>query len=122
LLTNADFRAGDMDTHFLERRFLPAISAASEHSEDDTALVVAALLYSEGDYGRSICNVVMGGWDTDSNGATAGSILGTMLGAKRLPEKWISPLRNRMRSSLKGFDNSAFEDLAQRTMKQIVSF
>ncbi len=92
------------------------------HTMNNAALVVTALVYDEGDYERSICNVAMGGWDTDSNGATAGSILGTMHGAKRLPEKWISPLRNRMRSSLKGFDNSTFDDLAQRTLKQLVSF
>lgn len=90
------------------------------HAINNAALAVAALLYGEGDYERSICNVVMAGWDTDSNGATVGSILGTMLGARRLPEKWIAPLRNRMRSSLKGFDNSAFDDLAQRTLRQAV--
>ena len=91
------------------------------HTINNAALVVAALLYGEGDYERSICNVVMAGWDTDSNGATVGSILGTMLGAKNLPEKWIAPLDNRIRSSLKGFDNSAFDNLARRTLAQFVS-
>ncbi|MGH7491464.1 MAG: ADP-ribosylglycohydrolase family protein [bacterium] len=91
------------------------------HAINNAALVVAALLYGACDYERSICNVVMAGWDTDSNGATVGSILGTMLGAKGLPEKWSAPLNNRMRSSLKGFDNSAFEDLAKRTLAQIVA-
>ena len=87
------------------------------HTVNNAALVVAALIYGGGDFERSVCNVVMGGWDTDSNGATVGSILGTMLGAKRLPARWIDPLGNRIRSSLRGFDNSAIELLAHRTLK-----
>jgi ADP-ribosylglycohydrolase len=85
------------------------------HSINNASLVVAALLSSKGDYETAICNVVMGGWDTDSNGATVGSIMGTMLGADKLPSKWISPLQNKIRSSLKGFDNSLLSDLAKRT-------
>ena len=76
------------------------------HTINNAALVVAALISSKGDYETAICNVVMGGWDTDSNGATVGSIMGTMIGAKNLPSKWIDPLQNKIRSSLKGFDNS----------------
>jgi len=87
------------------------------HTINNAALVTSALISSKGDYERSICNVVMGGWDTDSNGATVGSIIGTMLGAKKLPSKWISPLNNKIRSSMKGFDNSLLSDLAKRTSK-----
>ncbi|TSA30638.1 MAG: ADP-ribosylglycohydrolase family protein [Ignavibacteriales bacterium] len=86
------------------------------HTINNAALVVAALLSSKGNYESAICNVVMGGWDTDSNGATVGSIMGTMLGAKNLPSKWIAPLKNKIRSSLKGFDNCLISDLAKRTV------
>lgn len=89
------------------------------HSVNNAALVAAALLYGGGDYERSICNVVMGGWDTDSNGATVGSIVGTMHGASALPKKWTAPLQNRIRSSMKGFDNSSFTDLAERTVRMM---
>jgi ADP-ribosylglycohydrolase len=85
------------------------------HTINNAALVVAALLSSKGDYERAICNVAMGGWDTDSNAATVGSIMGTMIGAKNLPHKWIEPLNNKIRSSLKGFDNSLISNLAKRT-------
>ena len=87
------------------------------HTINNAALVCAALLSANGDYERAICNVVMGGWDTDSNGATVGSLMGTMLGAKSLPQKWIGPLNNKIRSSLKGFDNSLITELAKRTAK-----
>jgi len=87
------------------------------HTINNAALVSAALLSANGNYERAICNVVMGGWDTDSNGATVGSLMGTMLGAKSLPQKWIGPLNNKIRSSLKGFDNSLITELAKRTAK-----
>lgn len=83
------------------------------HTINNASLVVAALISSKGDFETAICNVVMGGWDTDSNGATVGSIMGTMMGAKNLPSKWINPLNNKIRSSLKGFDNSLLSDLSK---------
>lgn len=87
------------------------------HTINNAALVVAALLSGKNDFSRAICNVVMGGWDTDSNGATVGSIMGTMLGADKLPRQWIEPLHDRIRTSLKGFDNARFSDLAGRTTR-----
>ena len=86
------------------------------HTINNAALTVAALLKGDGDYEQTICNTVMGGWDTDSNGATAGSIVGVVLGAKALPDKWTKPLNDRIRTSLGGFDNARFTDLARRTL------
>ena len=57
----------------------------------------------------------MGGWDTDCNGATVGSIVGVMLGATRLPEKWIAPLNDRVESIISEYNNSRLSDLARRT-------
>jgi ADP-ribosylglycohydrolase len=58
---------------------------------------------------------VQGGWDTDSNAATAGSVVGTVLGATRLPAHFINPLHDRTRSAVFGYDNSRISDLARRT-------
>ncbi|CAM3669461.1 ADP-ribosylglycohydrolase family protein [Deinococcus frigens] len=86
------------------------------HTINNAALVTAALLYGEGDFGRSICLAVMGGWDTDSNGATVGSVVGTLRG--EVPACWAQPLGGRVRSSLKGFDHATPGDLARRTAAQ----
>ena len=86
------------------------------HSINNAALTVAALLAGDGDFEKTICATVMGGWDTDSNGATAGSIIGIIQGAKALPGKWTSPLNNTIQSSLGGFDNALFTDFARRTL------
>ncbi len=44
------------------------------HVLPNAALLAAALTHADGDFTRSIGNAVSGGWDTDSNGATAGSL------------------------------------------------
>ena len=92
------------------------------HTINNAALVVAALIHGKGDFERTICSVVMGGWDADCNGATAGSILGTMMGRSSLPAKWIDPLNNQLRSSVMGYDHSAFDQLARRTASLHKSF
>ncbi|NQV16090.1 ADP-ribosylglycohydrolase family protein [bacterium] len=91
------------------------------HTINNSALTIAALIKGNGDYEQTICNAVMGGWDTDCNGATAGSIIGVINGAKALPPKWIQPLNNQIRSSLGGFDRSKFADLAHRTLNVATS-
>ena len=85
------------------------------HTINNAALVTAALLYGKGDFGRSITLAVMGGWDTDSNGATVGAVVGTLRGTAAISEAWSAPLGNRVRSSLKGFDHASITDLAART-------
>jgi len=85
------------------------------HSVNNVALISASLIFGRGDYEKSICCAIMCGWDTDSDGATVGSIIGTILGFNNLPDKWLKPLNNIIRSSLKGFDKSKITDLAART-------
>ena len=87
------------------------------HTINNAAAVVAALLWSEGDFTTAVGRVVMSGLDTDSNGATVGSVAGILAGTAGLPAALITPLENRTRSALFGFDNSAISDLADRTIR-----
>ncbi|GAA2933730.1 ADP-ribosylglycohydrolase family protein [Microbacterium luteolum] len=86
------------------------------HTINNAAAVVAALLWAEGDFTTAVGRVVMSGWDTDSNGATVGSVAGILSGTANLPPHLISPLQNRTRSALFGFDNSVISELAERTI------
>jgi hypothetical protein len=43
-------------------------------------------------------------------------VVGVVLGARRLPEHFVGPLRDRTRSALFGYDNSTISDLARRTV------
>ena len=85
------------------------------HTINNAAVVLMGLLHSGGDYEKAIAIAVMGGWDTDCNGATAGSVMGTLLGAKALPAKWIAALHNRISSIVIGFTDMKISELAART-------
>ncbi len=86
------------------------------HVINNSCIITLGLLYGAGNFEKSICLTVMGGWDTDCTGATVGSIVGAMRGAARLPEKWIGPLNNRLESIVPGFQNSSISELARRTV------
>ena len=83
------------------------------HAVPNAALIAAALTHADGDFTGSICRAVSGGWDTDSNGATAGSLAGLLAGSPdALPDRWTAPLKNRLATSVAGFDGIGFDTLA----------
>ncbi|MFE0189494.1 ADP-ribosylglycohydrolase family protein [Streptomyces sp. NPDC058989] len=91
------------------------------HAVPNAALLAAALTHADGDFTGSICRAVSGGWDTDSNGATAGSLAGLLAGSPAaLPERWTRPLRNRLATSVAGLDGIGFDALAARTAALVV--
>ncbi len=85
------------------------------HTLNNAALVLLALLYGGNDYEKSICLAVQGGWDTDCNGATVGSILGVMHGADQLPGKWIDPLHDTIVSGVFGVNKTHISTLAEES-------
>jgi ADP-ribosylglycohydrolase len=84
------------------------------HAINNTALTAAALYAFDGDFSGGICAAVQGGWDTDTNGAAVGSILGAT--TRSIEDRWTVPLRNRIASSLPGFDGIAIDELTRRTL------
>ena len=86
------------------------------HALNNTALVTFALAAGQGDVDRSICLTVMGGWDTDSNGATVGAVTGALGGTTAISPRWSDPLRNRMSTSIPGCDGLSFDAVAARTL------
>jgi hypothetical protein len=60
----------------------------------------AALLHGGHDLSCVMCIAVMGGLDTDCNGATAGSIAGVMCGEAALAPRWITPFNDVLHTSL----------------------
>jgi ADP-ribosylglycohydrolase len=87
------------------------------HTVNNAAAVSAGLLWGEGDYTTTVGLTVQAGWDTDSNGATAGSVSGVLVGAAALPDHFIAPLDDRTRSALFGFDHARISELAARTSR-----
>jgi ADP-ribosylglycohydrolase len=87
------------------------------HTINNAALVVMGLLFGASDYERGIVVAVRGGWDTDCNGATVGSILGARSGARALPAKWVGVFNDRLLSFVRGCSENRISDLAARTFR-----
>ncbi|MFI9149039.1 ADP-ribosylglycohydrolase family protein [Streptomyces sp. NPDC053367] len=86
------------------------------HAVPNTALIAAALTHADGDFAGSVTRAVSGGWDSDSSGATAGSVAALLAGSPAaLPARWTAPLKNRLASSVADFDGTGFDTLAQLT-------
>ncbi|MFI1886140.1 ADP-ribosylglycohydrolase family protein [Streptomyces jumonjinensis] len=91
------------------------------HSVPNAGVITAGLLYGEGEFTSTLALTVRGGLDTDSNGATAGSVAGVLHGAAAIPAQWTEPLRDRVRSAVFGFDNARIGELAERTVRLAVT-
>jgi len=57
------------------------------------AYIVIGLLYGGGDFGRTLEIATRCGQDSDCNPASAGGILGTMLGYEGIPPVWRDPVK-----------------------------
>jgi ADP-ribosylglycohydrolase len=86
------------------------------HSVNNSALTAYAL--TAPDFATGIGRAVMGGWDTDSAGATVGAVLGAVLG---VPAEWSRPMDNRIATSLPGMNQVAIDELAARTVAAAAS-
>ncbi|MFF9778083.1 ADP-ribosylglycohydrolase family protein [Streptomyces sp. NPDC013978] len=92
------------------------------HVVPNVAVLTAGLLYGDGDFTRTLALTVRGGLDTDSNGATAGSVAGVLCGAEAIPDRWKDPLEDTVRSAVFGFDGVRVSELAERTVRLAESF
>ncbi|MGW0709521.1 ADP-ribosylglycohydrolase family protein [Streptomyces sp. NPDC002643] len=87
------------------------------HTVPNAAVLTAGLLYGDGDFTRTVALTVRAGLDTDSNGATAGSVAGVMCGAAAIPDRFKDPLEDTVRSAVFGFDGVRITELAERTVR-----
>lgn len=64
--------------------------------------------------GDGICKQVMQGNDTDSYGATAGSILGAFFGSGQLEERWLKPFNDEIHVRLATFFETSLSVVTDR--------
>jgi hypothetical protein len=81
------------------------------HTIPNAQIVALGLLYGEGDFEKSVTRAVYPCFDTDCNGATVGSIVGMILGAKALPSKWTGIMNDIIHTGLSGYDVAQISDL-----------
>lgn len=85
------------------------------HTIPNAALCALAVLLSRGDFHHGITLAVMGGLDTDCNGATVGSIVGALQGAQGIPPTWIDPLNDTLRSGIADYHPIGISTCAAQT-------
>ena len=86
------------------------------HTIPNDMIVVASLLYGNGDFAKSICMAVESAFDTDCNGATVGSVLGTAIGYNAIPSYWKDRVNNTLESTLAGYGSVSIGDMAEKTL------
>ncbi len=79
----------------------------------ETGTLMNTLRFAE-DVGDGICKQVSQGNDTDSYGATAGSILGAYFGPGHLEDRWLAPFNDDIHTALAWFYERSLSTLAQR--------
>ena len=87
------------------------------HTLNNAALTACALQAYGDDFGSAVAFAVAGGWDTDSVGATVGSVVGGLLGADGIGDAWTAPLRDRIATSMPGGAERSIHELAERTLR-----
>ena len=92
----------------------------SVHTIPNAVIVAIALLYGNGDFGKSICLAVQMGLDTDCNGATVGSVLGMLNGFDSIGDEWINVLHNKLDTGITGIGVVEISDLVEKTMAHIL--
>lgn len=86
------------------------------HTLNNAALTACALQAHGRDFGSAIALAVAGGWDTDSVGATVGSVVGGLLGADGVGPAWTAPLNDSIATSMPGGPQRSIRELAERTV------
>jgi len=87
------------------------------HTINNAAIVAMALLWGEKDFSRTVGLAVEAGLDTDCNGATAGSVLGAIVGESGIPAHWKDPLNDRVGTALAWQSDLTITGLAERTRR-----
>jgi hypothetical protein len=89
------------------------------HTINNACVVAAGLIHGGREFGRTVCIAVMGGLDTDCNGATAGSIAGAMLGEGGIERRWIDPFHDTLHTSVSGYNVVRITDLVDQTIQLV---
>jgi ADP-ribosylglycohydrolase len=82
----------------------------------NACFTILGLLHGEHNFTKTIGYTVLAGDDTDCTGATAGSILGVILGANRIPVQWYNRFNDRIVSYVRGMEDNSISELAKRTL------
>ena len=85
------------------------------HTVNNAALISVGLLWG-GSFAEAVGTAIAGGRDTDSNGATVGSVYGALHGVSGVPVELVGTTHVRVRSAVRDYDGVRIDELAARTL------
>jgi ADP-ribosylglycohydrolase len=85
------------------------------HTLPNIACVIAGLILGEGDFEQTILTTLACGYDTDCSVGQAAALLGTLIGAERLPAKWRDPIGEALDTYVLGFERIEIDNLTTWT-------
>lgn len=88
------------------------------HTNNNAALTVWGLTIGGNDVTKVISETVAMGMDNDCTAATAGSIVGAIVGKKGVPSHWYDKFNNTVLTYLTGSEHHRIDDLAARFAAQ----
>ncbi len=69
------------------------------HIIPNSAVIILALLYGQGDFAKTVCIATMCGWDTDCNAGNVGTIAGVAYGLENIEMRWRTPINDTLIAS-----------------------
>lgn len=85
-------------------------------------IIIAGMLYGEGDFDKTLCTAVNMGEDTDCTAGTLGALFGIINGASNIPKKWIEPIGHSIQTICCNLAASTYpktvEELTDRIINQ----
>ena len=87
------------------------------HTNNNACLTIFGLMLGKGDFTETIANVVAMGLDNDCTGATAGSIIGAVVGKKGIAPHWTKNFNDTVRTYLNGMPSFSIEDVIARFVR-----
>jgi len=88
------------------------------HTNNNACLTVFGLLLGGRDVTRVLSETVAMGMDNDCTAATAGSLVGALVGRDEVPPHWYRSFNNRVRTYLKGRPWFSIRGLVRRFVRQ----
>jgi len=84
------------------------------HTNNNACLTVFALMTGKGDFTKTIGDIIAMGLDNDCTGATAGAILGAVVGKKGIASHWTKNFNDHVRTYIVGAEELFIEETIDR--------
>jgi ADP-ribosylglycohydrolase len=88
------------------------------HTINNACLTIWGLTIGDTDFTKVIGETVAMGMDNDCTAATAGSIIGAILGKKAIPKHWYEGFNNKVYTYLNGKEEITITELVDRFFRQ----